>query len=432
MLVLGGGVALGSAPALAQDTLVLTPQEAAQIFPGPNLLLPVLVGLALAIGFQLLLTHVSVAAGMSAFRFGGNTPDAKPGRAILDPRHRPSFGQRIRRVAGSVGAWTLFSASISLFLACWLAVELSLTTSTVVAGVTALVVWSLFYVGLTGVQAAAARSLAGTLVRGLGGGLRGAWGVTSHALTRSDEARAVRLATRVTRAVKDELLRDGRPAQVRAELQGVVDRLAPQRQESQRQEPDEVRREVEKLLANADLQAVAPHRAGVQWPGPASNSHVDSHVDSHAAGERRVTGKDALNPNGISPEGVRELLERLLVEPAMGVAALREQLRRIDRDSIEAVLAARSDVTPEEAHSIVATVDRWIRAFAEGGSPAKGTHRGAARDEVERRMLAARDEALQGAEEARRTAAHLAWWGVATAVASAIAAVLGGVAAIWV
>jgi hypothetical protein len=140
-----------------------------------------------------------------------------------------------------------------------------------------------------------------------------------------------------------------------------------------------------------------------------------------------TTGKAELDPDGIKRD-----LERLVAQPESGLAALRARARMIDRDTIEAVLMQRPDITPEEAKVIVDTVDRWVRTLvgrAESARPELVAARERTVDEVQRRLLAARDEALEQVDEARKTAAAAAWWGVVAAVASAVAAVAGGVLA---
>jgi len=54
------------------------------------------------------------------------------------------------------------------------------------------------------------------------------------------------------------------------------------------------------------------------------------------------------------------------------------------------------------------------------------------KDEVDRRIGQAKDEARHQAEEVRKTAASAAWWTFGTAVVSGVAAAIGGlIAAGW-
>lgn len=564
----GGAAALlafalaGRAEAQEPAPLLLTPHEATQLFSGPYFFLAIVSGLVLAVGFQFLLTNLSFAAGVSALRVGEHEADEAP---RVESGGRRSLGHRARQIVSGVGLWALVTASVALFFASWLAVELSLTISTLAGAIIGLVIWALFYLVMSTVQATAAWSLVGSLLRTVGNGLRTAWSGMSGVFARSEEARTVDVATRVTRAVREELFRDVRLDRVRDEVRGYVDQLAPKPID-----PAAVRREVQQLLDETEIQAVAAHEGEPLMPRETvvsvlrarhagmptrdvqaiaqgvddalrvikdeafatDKDRVSAVTDAalrlggkskeEAAETRRrveawlrATGKDELEP-----EGIKRDLEKLLTDPAGGLTALRARARHVDRTTIEAILAQRSDISPEEAHRIVETVENWartaiargrtagpeliaareraagkVRAYLDslqrpsldyaviradverlleepGASPESladrlkavdrdtikqmlasrrdlteedaerilqqveaardevGRRLRAIRDEVERRVLAARDETLHQAEEARKTAASAAWWSVATAVVSAIAAAFGGMVAV--
>ncbi|MDP2307013.1 MAG: hypothetical protein Q8P18_13395 [Pseudomonadota bacterium] len=554
-------------PAQAQDPFVLTPQEATALMAGPNFWLAIVAGLVLAVGFQFLLTNLSFAAGVSALKIAPDEEREDQDRHVRRTDRGFSMGERARSWTRGIGLWALVTASLALFFASWLAVELSLTISSLLGAIIGLTIWALFYLVMSTVQATAAWSLVGTLLRTVGTGIRSAWGGMSGAFTRSDEARAAEVAARITRAVKEELFRDVRMDRVRDEVRGYVTQLAPKPID-----PASVRREVQQLFNETEIQAIAEHegeplvdrevvvsvlRARPSMQGrdvQAVAQGVDEALrvikeeafsgkdtvttvadtalrltgrskDEAASARTRIedwlrnTGKEALDPDGIKRD-----LDRLFAEPSMGFAALRDRVRMVDRSTIEAILAQRSDISPDEAHRILETVERWARSIVPRGLKATrltGTDVASAReratskvraylesldrpeldyegiradierlleepgvgaealaervkaidrdtvkailasrrdlteqdaerilqqveaardsvtrriravrDEVERRLLVARDETLKQAEEARKTAATAAWWSVATAVVSAIAAAFGGMVAV--
>jgi hypothetical protein len=533
---------------------------------GPNFWLAIFAGLVLAVGFQFLLTNLSFAAGVSAFKI---TPDEERDdreRHARRPDRASTFGERARQFTRGIGLWALVTASLALFFASWLAVELSLTISSLLGAVIGLTIWALFYLVMSTVQATAAWSLVGTLLKTVGTGISSAWGGMSGAFARSEDTRAADTAARITRAVKDELFRDVRMDRVRDEVRGYVQQLAPKPID-----PASVRREVQQLFNETEIQAIAEHegeplvdrevvvsvlRARPTMQGrdvQAVAQGVDDALrvikeeafsgkdtvttvadtalrltgrskDEAASTRTRIeewlrsTGKEALDPDGIKHD-----LDRLFAEPSMGFTALRDRVRMIDRGTIEAILSQRSDISPDEAHRILDTVERWARSIVPRGKGAaapspetmgareratskvraylesldrpeldyegvrtdierlleepgvgaealaervKAIDRDtvkailasrrdlseqdaerilqqveaardsvtrrvrAVRDEVERRLLVARDETMKQAEEARKTAASAAWWSVATAVVSAIAAAFGGMVAV--
>ncbi len=561
---------LGGAPGLmaqahAQEPFVLSPQQATGLLAGPNFWLAIVAGLFLAVGFQFLLTTLSFAAGVSSMRINPEEAGVDRDRAARGYGEELTLGQRARKLTAGLGLWALITASLALFFASWLAVELSLTISALLGAIIGLVIWALFYLVMSTVQATAAWSLVGTLLRTVGTGIKSAWGGMSGAFSKSDEARAANMAARITRSVKEELFRDVRMDRVRDEIRGYVNQLTPHPIE-----PAEVRKEVQKLFTETEVQAIAQHegepfvdretvvsvlRARPTAMQPRDVQAVAQGVDDalRVIKEEAFSGKDrvttvadtALRLSGrskdeaasarhrieewlrntgkeaLDPEGIKHDLDRLFAEPATGLAALRERVRMIDRETIETILAQRSDISPDEAHRIVDTVERWARSIVPRGRAAMGMettgvreratskvrayleslqrpeldYEGlrtdierlleepgvgaealaervkaidrdtikailasrrditeqdaerilqqveaardavsrrarALRDEVERRVLAARDETLRQAEEARKTAASAAWWSVATAVVSAIAAAFGGMVAV--
>jgi hypothetical protein len=97
---------------------VFTPEEAALVFSGPQFFVALFAGVLMAFAFQLLLTNFSVAFGISSL--GGSS----------DSDHESeSLGGTIRKIETAVGLWTLITVSIALFIACFLAVKLSLVES---------------------------------------------------------------------------------------------------------------------------------------------------------------------------------------------------------------------------------------------------------------------------------------------------------------
>jgi hypothetical protein len=91
------------------DPTVNTAEEASLVFSGPQFFTALISGVLLAFGFQLLLTNLSVAAGIS---YLGNQSDSD------DDDKGGSLGGTIRKIGTGVGIWTLVTVTIALFLAC--------------------------------------------------------------------------------------------------------------------------------------------------------------------------------------------------------------------------------------------------------------------------------------------------------------------------
>lgn len=127
-----------------------TPEEAALIFSGPQFFIALLSGLILSFGFQLLLTNLSVAAGIS---YVGHSSSSK------------GDGAGARKIGIAFGLWTLITVSLSLFFACLLAVKLSLYNSALLGAITGLVIWGTYFCLLFWVSSTTVGSLIGSVVR---------------------------------------------------------------------------------------------------------------------------------------------------------------------------------------------------------------------------------------------------------------------------
>jgi hypothetical protein len=136
----------------------------------------------------------------------------------------------------------------------------------------------------------------------------------------------------------------------------------------------------------------------------------------------------------------------LFDDPKAGYAALKERLQGIDRESVIALLGTQEGVSREDAEKMV---ERGEQAKAKAGEMAEAAQAGIAKaadkivaakeavlerarmieEETRRRLEAAKRASLDQAEAARKVSAAAAWWMLAIGCASAVAALLGGLAA---
>lgn len=127
---------------------------------------------------------------------------------------------------------------------------------------------------------------------------------------------------------------------------------------------------------------------------------------------------DQLDRPELNYEGVRRDFMRLFNDPKAGADALYRRLKRMDRDSIKAVVGSVKGLDEEDAEKMISSIEK-----ARDEVMAKAEQ---LRDEVEYRIEQAKDEAYHQAEEVRKDASTAAWWMVATATFAGIAAAIGG------
>ncbi len=221
---------------------VSTPEEAALVFSGPQFLVALLAGVMMAFAFQLLLTNFSVALGISSL--GGSQTDSD---------HSSDLGGTIRQISTAVGLWTLLTVSMALFIACFLAVKLSLFDSKVLGAITGVVIWSTYFSLLVWLGSNTVGSLIGSVVSTATSGFQGIMGTAAATLgANAAKNQVVSTAEEVTAAVRRELTSGFDPNSIRETLQSSLGSL---------QMPSlglkEIRGQFEKLLNDPELKSIA-------------------------------------------------------------------------------------------------------------------------------------------------------------------------------
>ncbi len=220
----------------------LTPEEASLVFSGPKFLVALLAGVLMAFAFQLLLTNLSVAVGISAL--GGDSGS--------DERSE-SLGGTIRKVESAAGLWALVTATIALFSASFLAVKLSLIESAFLGAIIGVVIWSTYFSLLMWLGSSAVGSLIGSLVSTASSGIQGLMGTATAAIGANvAKNQAVSTAEEITAAVRRELTSGIDPDSIRNTLQSSLSSIQlPQLNLK------EIRNSFDQLLKESDLNDIA-------------------------------------------------------------------------------------------------------------------------------------------------------------------------------
>jgi len=220
---------------------VNNPEEAVLIFSGPQFLIALASGVLMAFAFQLLLTNFSVAAGIASLGSSSDTNDESE-----------SLGSTIRGIGVAIGFWTLVTVSIALFVACFLAVKLSLISSTFLGAIVGVVIWATYFSLLVWVGSTAVGSLIGSVVSTATSGLQGIMGTATAAIgANAAKNQVVSTAEEITAAVRRELTSGFDPSSVQKTLQGSLGSLQLPKLDSK-----EIRRQFEKILGAANLKSL--------------------------------------------------------------------------------------------------------------------------------------------------------------------------------
>lgn len=420
-------VLLTGAAALAQEVVVeegypIVRTTEAVVGPSPwYFFLAIVVGVILAISFELILTHLSVAAGISSMgpfdRYAKREP--KPGK--VREEGEGAVMRTVRKTSNMFGVWALITATVSLFFASWLAVELSHSPSAFTGFVLGLSIWALFYIIMTAIEVTALTSLVGSLTHTAAEGLRSAYKATASIFGKSEEDRIVDAAERVTAAVRDELFGDVDTNRIRKQIDRYVRQLRPAT-------PEEIRDALRDILDETEIRALVEHgegdladvdvltatletqrgmtrerartvaanvRSALSKIREEYRSDKDtvskisdaamrvagrSEEEARSARERiedylRRTHKDELDP-----EGIKRDLEKLFSHPREGLSALRERLLHFDRTTLEAILAQRKDMTEDEVRKVtdrvMSVIDRIRGRTEEAAGEVEARRRG--------------------------------------------------------
>ncbi|MEC4815435.1 MAG: MFS transporter [Scytonema sp. PMC 1069.18] len=246
---------------VAQAPVLVDRPEVA--FAGPRFFFVLLAGVILAFALQLVLTNLSVAAGISYIGHSSNSHSNGDSH-----RETTSVGGTIRKISTAVGMWTVFSVTISLAIACFLAVELSLLVlSPWLGAILGLVIWGAFFIILFWVSSSTVGSFVGSLVNAATSGLQAIMGTATAAIgAKATSQQVVSTAEAAAAAVRRELGSAIDPGSIRDKVEDYLDMLRPPELDL-----SSVRREFTDLLTDPKFLAAA----GGTTAGGAALSNID-------------------------------------------------------------------------------------------------------------------------------------------------------------
>src|SRR6478672_7109041 len=227
------------------DRTVDTPERAALVFSGPRFFIALIAGVVLAFAFQLLLTNLSVAFGIS---YLGHKSDSDS-----DDGEAGSLGGTIRKIGTAVGIWTLVTVTIALFVACLLAVKLSLITDPHLGWIIGLVIWATYFSLLVWVSSTTVGSLIGSVINTATSGFQAIVGTATAAFgAKAASDQIVATAGAAASAFRREMTAGLDPDSLRETLEDYMQSLRPPELDIK-----SIRREFENILNDPQLKEIA-------------------------------------------------------------------------------------------------------------------------------------------------------------------------------
>ncbi|MBW4623253.1 MAG: MFS transporter [Cyanosarcina radialis HA8281-LM2] len=258
--------------------VVDTPEEAALVFSGPRFFTALIAGVVLAFGFQLLLTNLSLAAGIS---YLGNRSDSHDDR---DAHSHDSLGTTVRKIGTAAGLWTLVTVSLALFIACLLAVKLSLINSTLLGAIVGLTIWGLYFSLLVWLSSTTVGSLVGSVVNAAVSGFQAIIGTATTAIgAKVARDQIVSTTEAAAAAVRREIANGIDPQGLRENLEDYLDKLRPAELNVQH-----IRQEFERLLNEAGLESIADADTLANFDRPAVEKLISDRTDLSKRDAKRI------------------------------------------------------------------------------------------------------------------------------------------------
>ncbi|MBD1919831.1 MFS transporter [Microcoleus sp. FACHB-831] len=224
----------------------INPEEAALIFSGPQFFVALVAGVVMAFAFQLLLTNLSIAAGISA---GDDVLEAD----VDDDDESVTWGKKVRKIEAKVGLWTIFTVNIALSIACFLAVKLSLISSPGLGAIIGVTIWSAFFLLLAWAGSNAVGSFIGSAIKTATSGMQGVMATAGAALgANAANAQIVNTVEASVAAVRRELTSGLDPSSIRDTVEDYVGNL-----QLPKLDLKDIRGNFEKLLNEPDVKALA-------------------------------------------------------------------------------------------------------------------------------------------------------------------------------
>ncbi len=231
---------------LLVDPSNVTPAQASVLTSGPRFFVALISGVILAFAFQLVLTNLSIAAGIS---YLGHSSDSD-----TDIVETGSLGGTIRKIGTALGLWTVVTVTIALLIACFLAVKLSLLLLDPGLGaILGLVIWGAYFLLLVWVSSTTVGSLIGSVVNTATSGFQAIMGTATAALgAKAINNQVVATAEAAAAAMSRGIGNAIDPTSIYENIEDYLEKLRPPEIDLSK-----IRSEFENLLKDPQLQAIA-------------------------------------------------------------------------------------------------------------------------------------------------------------------------------
>ncbi|NMH60574.1 hypothetical protein [Alteromonas ponticola] len=395
---------LSSPMVLAQSNYEISNSLAGHFF------ISLIAGVMIAVGIQFLLSNLAIALGITAI---GDVRDYENQSSSSSKSNSSDSSKSLgRKVTTGLGLFTTITMSISLFIAVWLATDLSLVSSALNGAILGLVIWAFFFLLALMVDVKLTTAICGNLVSLIQKGLTGTSSAVASVFSTSDESKAKSFAQETVRAIHDEVKKEFDTSDLDSKIRQYIDRATADNFNAK-----DFRKELEKLVNEIEVEEqyvtddpnttkklildIASNRPSLndKQKKQLSDSIDDIKAsirdnDSHQA--RATAAFDKLSPGDeeqgrqyreqvrayldktgreeLSAEELERDLESIFDNPASAQRILNNRLSKLDRDSVKAMLAAHDSMDEAKADKVLKAYDKVLAKFSNDQS--QGSNQG--------------------------------------------------------
>lgn len=362
---------------------------------GPRFFLCIIAGVVLAFAFQLLLTMLSVAAGVSA------TGDIqkKANKSSNDSSSSKSSDRggmnTVQKISTGIGVWTMITATISLFFASLLAVKLSLIGANFIGVTLGLVIWASFFMVMTFIEINAASSLVGGLISTAKNGLNNIFSKSSE---NKEKAIAKSHAEQEAVAVRKQFENLFNTNDIDSKIESYIDKLQPQRididhiknelkslltdlqvrEKAQLNDSETIKKLIleeadESALSQKDKEELKNHVQGIKDIGQKDISNEEkakqgieqlTPADREQINQYQDKIKEVLqntNKEELQPEKLQQDLDYIFNNPKKAPDMIKSKASAIDRQTLLQIISAKEGVDKNQAEEYVRKVENTLQ-----------------------------------------------------------------------
>lgn len=356
----------------------------------------VIAGVVIAVGIQFLLSNLAIASGISAI---GDVQDTSDSSSASDSSY--STKKAGQKLSAALGIFTIVTMSISLFIATYLAIELSLVSTVLNGAILGVVVWALFFITAVVVDIKLTTAVCGNLLSFLRKGIAGASDTVISGFAKSEQAKAQSFAKETVKAIHEEVRSEFNTSDFDKKVKQYIDR-ATQSQFSAK----DLRKEMEKLINEIEVEEklemndsntlrklildIASNRPSLdedQKKKVASTyDDIKGAISNNSSNQDRATDAfDKLSPGDeekgrqyrakfssyldesdqeeITPEKLQEDMNAIFDNPKNAQRIISNRASKLDRNTLKALIESHPKMDSSKTEKLLSTYDKVVANF---------------------------------------------------------------------